>query len=257
MEKFDHEDEALQDLIAALAAGGRHAALTAHPDRDASHPLTVDGILLVDGVEWAVDHCLLSQDSRLIPAIDSIDEKLRAGLEAVVQEYKCALVVSVQPQDGKLGRARSDAYVQSVIDQARNAAKTGQDQYGDDGFTSTQIIADAPVGIDLIPFMNITSNARLDSQIAQGIGAALEKKLTKQLKNAKDAGFPVMLLLDQRPRPGARNGTVWQVGHGNTVLAAVQPVLDLHPGVVDLLWYRPLGGGPVELLVGELPSTSV
>lgn len=161
-------------------------------------------------------------------------------------------MVSFQPQDRALGRATIDAYYRSVIQLSREAAASGQSKFGDDGFTSTQIVP-GPVGVDLISIANITGNARLDTQIAQGIGGALEKKLTKQLKNAKDAGYPVMLLLDQHPRPGSRNGTVWLTNHGNTVLAAVKPVLDLHAGIVDQLWYRPLSG-PVQLLQdGNIP----
>ncbi|BAJ32531.1 MULTISPECIES: hypothetical protein [Kitasatospora] len=251
-EKFDHEDEALQALVDGLVARGHAVTLAAHPDRDPGHPLTVDGIFLVDSIEWAVDHCLLSQDSRLIPALDEAVTKLTDDLEAVAQEFKCALVVSFQPQDRELGRAAIDAYYESVVELSRQAAAAGDSKFNDDGFTSAQVVPGA-AGVDLITLASITGNARLDSQITQGIGEALKKKLTKQLKKAKDAGFPVMLLLDQHPRPGSRNGTVWQTSHGNTVLAAVKPILDLHPGVVDQLWYRPLVG-PVQLLHETAPK---
>lgn len=45
--KSDHEDQALQCLVNALVAGGHAAAVTIHPDRDRSHPLTVDALLTV------------------------------------------------------------------------------------------------------------------------------------------------------------------------------------------------------------------
>ncbi len=254
-EKTDHEDQALQGLVKALIASGHDAAVTAHPDLDPAHPLTVDGIVTVDGTDWAVDHCLLSRDDRLPSSLAVGHSKLEEELEAVAKEYDLALVVSFQPQDRALGKALNDAYFRMVVDLARDAASTGEARFSGDGFTSVQIAPNSPVGtVALIGFQTLTGNPSLGAQIQEGIGPALEKKLSKQLKRAKDAGYPVMLLLDQEPRPGSKNGTVWQAAHPNTVLGAVQPVLDRHPGVVDLLWYRPWGGGPVQLLLGAVPS---
>jgi hypothetical protein len=63
-----------------------------------------------------------------------------------------------------------------------------------------------------------------------------------QFKQAKEAGLPTALLLDQVPRPGGKSYTVWIAGP-NTVAAVVAAILRDHDGknskVLDQVWLRP------------------
>lgn len=257
-DKTDHEDQALQALVDTLVARGHVAAITAHPDRElgAGEPgvLTVDGILTVDGTEWAVDHCLVSRDDRLPSAWQTGLKKLRPPLEGIAREAGLALIVAFQLQDPSLLKTVQRAYFDRVVELARAAAKQGKSLRASDGNTAVQVRTDQPAGaVELATVQTLTGDPMLAAQIREGIGPALTKKLTKQLKLAKDAGYPVMLLLDQHPRPGSTNGTVWSA-HSYTVLLAFQPILDAYPGVVDLLWYRTIDDGEVQLLVGDPPE---
>ncbi|TJZ99355.1 hypothetical protein [Actinacidiphila oryziradicis] len=250
MSKTAHEDRALDALVRTLIGFGHTAAVTAHPDRGTGHLLTVDAIVTLDGTEWAVDHCLLSRDSR-IPGARAMGEKhLQEPLEGIAHDAGVALAVSYQPHTGP----QAAAYYDSVLDMAHAAAADRRNRWGSDGFTSVQIMPNTPSGIvGLSVFQTMTGNPLVSQQIEEGIGAALDKKLTRQLRRAKDAGYPVMLLLDQERRPDAGNDTVWMASHPATVRAAVQPHLDRYPGVVDLLWWLPLGTQPAQLIAGELP----
>ncbi|PKV77098.1 hypothetical protein [Streptomyces sp. TLI_146] len=250
LDKEQHEDKALASLVAALTAQGYAAAVTARPDQIPDHPLTVDAIVTIDGVDWAVEHSLLSREGRLVPATDEGERALQRPLEKIARQYGCALVVSYQPQT----RENSSSYYPAVIELARAAASSGEPCFTSDSFTSVFIAPDSPAGqVALISFQTSTGNPLLSAQICEGIGTALARKFARQLKGAKDAGYPVMLLLDQERRPDSRNGTVWQAAHGSTVLAGIQPVLDRHPGIIDMLWWRPWGGTAVQLLSGTLP----
>lgn len=248
-EKTDHEDRALAALVRALVDRGHHVQVVGHPDRVAADPLTVDALVEVDGVLWAVDHCLLSRDGR-IPGARQVTEKgLQEQLEAVAASTGIALSVSYKPQT----KAEVTSYVAKVVDMARAVAADGVARY-DDGHTSVALLPHAEPGeVALSAFLTMTGDAQLSHQIEEGIGKALDKKLTRQLKNAKDLGYPVMLLLDGSPRPGIANDTIWATAHPETVRAAVQPHLHAHPSIVDLLWWIPWGAETAQLVVGELP----
>jgi hypothetical protein len=84
--KYDHEDAALQALCDELIARGSSAEITAYPDRDPQHPLTVDALINISGTEWAVDHCLLSRPPLLPPALKMAKETLQRRLD-VIEAY--------------------------------------------------------------------------------------------------------------------------------------------------------------------------
>lgn len=248
MSKTDHEDRALDALVAALVAMGHDAAVTAHPDRDPSDQLTVDAIVTVDGTPWAVDHILLSRDDRIPGARATGEKRLQRPLEAIAADAGLAMSISYQPRTGP----DAAAYYDSVLEMAKAAAVDGDNRHAGDGFTMVQIMHNSPPGmVSLTSFLTMTGNPLVSQQIEEGIGRALDKKLTKQLRRAKDAGYPVMLLLDSAPRPGSHNDTVWMAGHPATVLAAVQPHLDAHPGVVDQVWWIPLNADGAQLIAGD------
>src|SRR5580698_7796783 len=75
------EDAAIGALIAALREEGREAALLAHPDRDPEHEheLTVDAVVGIDGVEWAVEHTRPMPPPSRTPRNDHAQRMLRPG----------------------------------------------------------------------------------------------------------------------------------------------------------------------------------
>lgn len=237
--KEQHEESALQELVNELKARGRQARITGRPDIDGHPVLTTDAVLEVDGREWAVDHCLVSREADLPPAMAQADKTLSARLQPVADAHSRGLAVSYLPQ-AKASHTKKEIenYYDEVVRTAETAAGTGQMAVGHDGFITVQVYdADQPE-VSLIPFTDTTGNAFLGTQIEAGLAGPLAKKLEGQLKRAKDAGYPVALLLDQIPRPGSGNKTIW-LASAYTIAQVTQRALNQHPGIVDQVWLRP------------------
>ena len=246
-EKDDHEDGALQALCEELIARGNHAHITAHPDRDRGHPLTVDAMINIDGTEWAVDHCLLSRPQLLPPAMKAAEVALQTRLDAIAKEHKRLIFASYLPQTGVKGEKWGAAYYDRIVKLAGEAvAMDAPVVVGDDTFSMVQTRpSDSPAAV-LAPFTDTTGHPGVGTQVDAGLRAPLLKKLEGQLKQAKEAGFPTALLLDQVPRPGSNNNTVW-IASPTTIAAAVTAILkthsETHPKVLDQVWLRPATPG--------------
>ena len=244
-EKAKHEETALQALVDELKARGRTAKITGRPDIDGHPTLTTDGIIEIDGREWAVDHCLVSRSADLPPAMAQAERMLRSRLQAVADAHQCGLLVSYLPQaNSGRGRQAIEEYYNVVVETAEAAALTGEIHDGSDGFIYAQVFPADPPVVQLAPFLDTTGSAFLGTQIEAGLTAALIKKLTHQLKRAKDAGWPVALLLDQLPRPGSQNRTIW-LSSAYTIAQITQRLLNQYPGIVDQVWLRPAQTAPV------------
>lgn len=237
--KAQHEESALQELVNELKARGRQARITGRPDIDGHPVLTTDAVLEIDGREWAVDHCLVSREPDLPPAMAQADKTLSSRLQPVADAHKCGLAVSYLPQ-AKSGHTKKEIenYYDEVVRTAETAAKTRQMAVADDGFITAQVYDADPPEVIVIPFTDTTGNAFLGAQIEAGLAGPLTKKLEGQPKRAKDAGYPVALLLDQIPRPGSGNKTIW-LASAYTIAQVSQRVLNQHPGIVDQVWLRP------------------
>jgi hypothetical protein len=242
-EKYDHEDAALQTLCDELIARGSRAEITTHPDRDLKHPLTVDALISINGTEWAVDHCLLSRPQLLPTAMEAAEAALQTRLDAIAQEHRCLIFASYLPQTGVKGEKWGAAYYDRIVELAEEAATTSATMVtGDDTFSMVQTCpSDSPTAV-LAPFTDTTGHPGVGTQVDAGLRAPLLKKLDGQLKQAKEAGFPTALLLDQVPRPGVSSRTVWIAGP-TTVAAVVTAILqahgETHPKVLDQVWLRP------------------
>jgi len=243
--KVLHEEGALQALVSELKARGRDARITGRPDIEGHQVLTTDATLEVDGREWAVDHCLVSREPDLPPSMAQAETTLSSRLQAIAEAHKCGLAVSYLPQ-AKSGRSRREIedYYNEVTETAEAAAKSGRMSAGGDGFITVQVYPADPPEAVLIPFTDTTGNPFLGTQLEAGLTAPLTKKLNGQLKNAKDAGWPVALLLDQIPRPGSVNKTIW-LASAYTIAQVVQRLLNQHPGIVDQVWLRPAERAPI------------
>jgi hypothetical protein len=89
---------ALQALVNELKARGRDASMTGRPDIDGHPALTTDATMEIDGNEWAVDHCLVSREPDLPPAMAQAEKALSSRLQAITEVHKCGLAVSHLPQ---------------------------------------------------------------------------------------------------------------------------------------------------------------
>lgn len=173
------------------------------------------------------------------------ERTLSSDLQAIAEAHKCGLAVSYLPQ-ARSGRSRQEIedYYNEVIEIAETAAKAEDMSAGSDGFITVRIYPADPPEAVLMPFTDTTGNPFLGTQLEAGLTKPLTKKLTGQLKNAKDAGWPVALLLDQIPRPDSGNRTIW-LASAYTIAQVVQRLLNQHPGIVDHVWLRPAAKAPV------------
>src|SRR5262249_125992 len=157
------------------------ARITGRPDIDGHPVLTTDAVLEIDGREWAVDHCLVSREPDLPPAMAQAEKTLLARLQPVADAHKCGLAISFLPQ-AKSGQTKKEGenYYDEVVRTAETAAETGQMAMGSDGFITAQVYDAGPPGVSLIPFTDTTGNAFLGTQIEAGLASPLAKKLDGQ-----------------------------------------------------------------------------
>jgi len=166
------------------------------------------------------------------------EKTLQSRLDAVVKAYQRSLLVSYLPQTkADHTKEQIDDYYSNVVQLAEQAAMTGSPAWGDDGMASAQPFPGSPPTAHLAPFTDTTGSAFLGTQLEAGLKAPLTKKLTGQLKDAKDKGWPTALVLDQLPRPNSKSRTVW-IASPEGVATVVQRILNNHPGVVDQVWLR-------------------
>ncbi|MFJ8347648.1 hypothetical protein ACIQ9J_14990 [Streptomyces sp. NPDC094153] len=248
--KSEHEDEALRLLCSELTARGLQATITAHPDRDPCHLLSVDALISVDGEEWAVDHCLLSRAQSLPTAMRAAEGALQAELDQIAVASGHMIVASYLPQTGALGERWGEDYYKRIIELSKQAVAGREWVHGDDGFATVRAIPSETPGAFLAPFTDTTGNPLVSAQVAAGLREPLLRKLDGQLKRAQEAGYRTALLLDQVPRPGTQSHTVWMASP--TVVAGVVASIarehrEKNARVLDQVWLRP--GLPASPLV--------
>jgi hypothetical protein len=243
-----HEDGALSALCAELTAQGRLAVIVEHPDRQPGSGLTVDAILDVDGVRWAVDHCLLSRASELPTRMTVAEKSLRDRLDAIALRFGVRLFVAYLPQpvaqDRKTRRINGiGSYYEALLTHAERAARTREPYLGSDGMAQVHLLEEGwgpgelpPVV--LAPFTNATGSIFIGNEVDAGLREPLTKKLDRQFRPAKALGMRTMLLLDQIPRPGGGH-TVWMASP-RLVASTVSAILKDTGGesAIDEVWLR-------------------
>jgi hypothetical protein len=239
-EKESHEDSAIAALCDELAARGRQVRLLGNPDRDRGRSntrLTVDALIEIDGTAWAVDHCLVSRPPELPAAMRYAGKALWKPLEELAGSTHTGMAVQYQPQ--------VDAYYAEVLRLAGQACKTGKPVSDFKRGILIQGWPDEQSRVTLQAVADLTGSIFLGSQIEAGLADALGRKLADaqgrksagQLKRAKEAGYPVALLLDQVPRPGVHSATI-RIASPARIAKVVQRILNEHPGVVDQVWLQ-------------------
>jgi hypothetical protein len=241
--KSDHENAALQAFCDELTARGSLTEITAYPDRDPEHPLTVDALISINGTEWAVEHCLLSRPPQLPPALKKAEATLQPPLDAIAQAHNCVIHTSYLPQTGAKGEQWGAAYYDQIVKMAEQAAAMKPAWVmGEDGFTTVRTVPSETPHAVFVASITTTRHPGTGTQVDAGLRDPLLKKLDCQLRKAKEASFPTALLLDQTPRPGSNSHTVW-IASPNTVAMAAATILRDHgrnnPKVLDQVWLRP------------------
>ncbi len=161
------------------------------------------------------------------------ERSLQERLEEVASSNGCQLFVSFNlPQSAAMGTPWGVGYYDDLVRLAQSAATTREMTAGDDGFAMVQPLLGGEPVVFLTPFTDTTGTPLIGAQVEAGLRDPLLKKLTGQLRRAKDAGLPTALLLDQNPRPGGHSHTVWNAGP-TTIAAVTQRIVDSQPGVLD------------------------
>jgi hypothetical protein len=171
-------------------------------------------LLDIGGEVWAIDHVRLVYDAGLVPALDDIADDLRTVLERLATEHDRHLIVSyVVPVLSETERLKArerrrvrNAERQAVIDRvmalATQAVTTGRDRFLHDGYTTVRFAVSTPTDGERVHLYAVTSAGPwLDAQVDEGLANALGSKVNEQLANAKQAGYRVMLLIDQIQDP--------------------------------------------------------
>ena len=215
-ERFDRR--AIREFCESLSAQtGVTATVLCHPEDDSSSPLTVDALLDISGEVWAVDHVRLVYDCALIPAVDDIADRLRSALQQLATEHDRYLIVNYLPpglsstasEKGRAGKrareAERAAFVDKIVGLAMQAVTTGDDRFLHDGLNTVRFALSRPSDGERVHLMAWGSGGTfLDAQVAAGLADALRAKVADQLANAKEAGYRVMLLIDQVQDPASR-----------------------------------------------------
>ncbi|GHF35393.1 hypothetical protein FHX82_007058 [Amycolatopsis bartoniae] len=204
----DREDECLKLVCAALSNPSRSLAIEDRPDRAGQvRDLTVDALIRVieDGYDaaWAADVCLASRsfDPKLPAAMNQLREILLPPLSDLAARaghhvsLSCRAYVRLPGVSRNEWRRMLNGYVRNVYDRAVMAlVRPDKEWY------------DHEVGIYWHPDSSDfdVEPVRLqfyDPFRMEGFrfSRAVPLKLTKQLKRAHDAGYPTLLILDQKP----------------------------------------------------------
>ncbi len=248
-QRFDRRS--VYDFCEALSAQtGMSVTVLSHPEDDPSHLLKVDALLDIDGEVWALDHVRLVYDRQLIPAIDDIEDSLHAALEKLATEHDGYLVVSYLPpglspaarHPGRAGRrareSEKGAFVARIVALAEQALTTGQDRFLHEGITTVRLaLQPNPSGqrVDLLAWGS--AGPWIEAQVTAGLADSLRSKLSDLLARAKQAGYPVMLLIDQVQDPDSRQPSQFLAGAWS-VSPLVDQVMQERPGVLDSVWFR-------------------
>ena len=244
--KEEHEDAALEALRDELVSRGHAAKIIAQPDRDSLHPLTVDALIVIDDVEWAIDHCLLSGSVDLPAARAEADRALSDRLETLAQTHHCTIFVRLMPQTGETGTCWGSDYYDRIVAAVERALTVStmhaSGPSDTDGQVTIDIVQNDAPAVVLQYASNLDGNISIGAQLDAGLRAPLLKKLDGQLQTAKQRGWPTALLLDQHPRPDSRSHTIRMAGPSAVAAAAARIVADHsrdNPPVLDQIWLRP------------------
>ena len=248
-QRFDRRS--VYDFCEALSAqAGMSVTVLSHPEDDPSHLLKVDALLDIDGEVWALDHVRLVYDRQLIPANSTTSKTLstppwRSSLNTTADPGASDPPAGSSPaarHPGRAGRrareSEKGAFVARIVALAEQALTTGQDRFLHEGITTVRLaLQPNPSGqrVDLLAWGS--AGPWIEAQVTAGLADSLRSKLSDLLARAKQAGYPVMLLIDQVQDPDSRQPSQFLAGAWS-VSPLVDQVMQERPGVLDSVWFR-------------------
>jgi hypothetical protein len=241
------EAQLVNQVVRWLQDQGVPCAVRGWPDRvrDAwPKDLTVEAMLAFgqdpNTTSWALDVMAVPVPEAVVPSIMAARHRILPQAAVLAEHAKRAVTVSVRFVGD--GRARND-YYDHVLELVESALATGSDYWDDSGadpatqvlLSSSEFIGDpsGPLGPVRAHLMFATSaTGDLLDQLRGTLAKPLGKKLTNQLKRAKNLGYPTLLTLDQLGHEGLAGGTNW-LPSADAVATIVAEVCAAHQGVLD------------------------
>lgn len=206
-EALEREDAVLKLVCDGLSNEHRTLRAVGRPDAE-KHALAVDALIEVteDGTSrtWAADITLASKkfDPRIPAAMKDLEDNLLPRLEDLAAKVGRAVMVGCKPfvrshrHTSKQWKALMREYQDNIYDRAVVSAFRASGQW-----------FDSEVGITWQgPGSSFGEGRRVllsyhDPKIEEGFrfSHSVEKKLQVQLARAQAAGYPTILILDQKP----------------------------------------------------------
>ncbi|WP_370130595.1 hypothetical protein [Streptacidiphilus sp. EB103A] len=206
-EALEREDAVLKLVCDGLSNERRTLTVVGRPDNE-KHALTVDALIEVTeggaSRTWAADIALASKkfDRQIPAAMKQLEDNLLPRLEELAAKFDRAVMVGCKPF------VRSDRHT-------RNGWNALMREYEENIFVRVAVAAVRPTGMWHDSEVSISwqgpgssfwEGRRVllsyhDPKIEEGFrfSPAVEKKLQVQLARAQAAGYPTILILDQKP----------------------------------------------------------
>ena len=235
------------DIVHWLRDPGVRCVVRGWPDRNPDawpKNLTVEAVLAIGekgvAADWALDVMTVPVPQAVVSSMADARRRILPEAAVKAEQSKRAVTVCLRFVGDSTARSK---YFEHVLHLVQAALDSGDDYYDESGADKeTQVLLsggefigppDGPLGAIRVHLVFSTSETgdqlfHLRNTLAQ----PLSKKLTNQLKRAKDLGYPTMLALDQRGHEGLPGGTAW-LPSTNTVTTVVTEFCNLHPGVLD------------------------
>jgi hypothetical protein len=187
---------------------------------------------VIDGQEWAADHQRIVYDPRHPAAARAARNYLRPRLEELASRHGVGFNVGFYPPRWSRGDPQPTRSWDRIVAVADEVGASGR-RFDELGLS----VWPMPTSWGVQFLVWAAENASLESQYEKALREPLGKKLSGQLRRAKDLGFPVLLLLDQLPEPESEAWSMWTPEHG-TLPLVLSKLLNSAPGVVDAVWLR-------------------
>jgi hypothetical protein len=240
------EVRVVRDVVRWLRDQGAECVIRAWPDRNPHGwptTLTVEAVLAIGeagAVDWALDVMTVPVPQEVVSSTTDARREILPEVAVMAEQAKRAVIVSLRFVGDATTRHK---YFEHVLRLVQEALDSGDDYYDDSGADKeTHVLLqpgefigppDGPLGAVRANLMFSTSETGdLVAQLRNTIIKPLTKKLSNQLRRAKDLGYPTVLALDQLGHEGLPGGTAW-LPSTNAVTTVVAEACALHPGVLD------------------------
>lgn len=236
------EDKVLETVCVALSASGRRLEIVDRPDRrppgDRPPVDALIRVVMADSYDcvWAADVCLASKkfDPRIPAATKELQKALTPQITAVARAANrrvtvlCRAYLRPEKVSGREWRILMREYHQNIFDRAVMALMRPNGEWTD---AEVSILWRGAPENDNEDLVRMSYN---DPFIHEGFSFSptVRKKLQGQLRLAREAGYPTMLILDQQPpsyMPWIGNimPTPYEIGEGIAfAVASVRAKLD-------------------------------